>query len=339
MLQKSERPGPLAAAGPSGSQIPRQETRLDSKPNPPNVSSVFDVADVASLDELGGGAVTTNTNAVHSFDYDIADKLKAHAERIRARIRKSTEDIIEIGRDLLAAQQHLLQRGQFDSWVEHEVGIMRRTAYAYMSAAKLYEKSATVALLPPATVYRLTARSVPSTVVEIVTTKAAAGEIVPDAAVKEMISEARSVAAGEQREATRREAQAKVCKRARQKRAQRDAGALKWKEEEAEREKADRRAIEELIAKIGIDAARAVHAALFESDRSVQMRIAFEAALAITMPEEPSPGDDPWRILDFLDRRKANGDPEAIRRALCRDGNGKASGPLAAALDLLGGAS
>jgi hypothetical protein len=28
-------------------------------------------------------------------------------------------------------------------------------------------------------------------------------------------------------------------------------------------------------------------------------------------------------------------DPEAIRRALCRDGHGRAAGPLAAALDLL----
>ena len=30
-------------------------------------------------------------------------------------------------------------------------------------------------------------------------------------------------------------------------------------------------------------------------------------------------------------------DPEAIRRALCRDGQGRATGPLAAALDLLAG--
>ena len=54
------------------------------------------------------------------------------------------------------------------AWIEREVGILRRTAQAYMSAAKLAEKSATVALLLPATVYRLAAPSVPAAVVEIV---------------------------------------------------------------------------------------------------------------------------------------------------------------------------
>ena len=32
-------------------------------------------------------------------------------------------------------------------------------------------------------------------------------------------------------------------------------------------------------------------------------------------------------------------DPEAIRRALCRDGNGRALGPIAAALDIIAGQS
>jgi hypothetical protein len=141
-----------------------------------------------------------------SFDYDtvgldIATKLKAHAESIRARIRKSTEDIIEIGRDLLAAKEHV-KRGQFDSWVEHQVGIPRRTAYAYIRVARLYEKSATVALLPLATVHRLAAPSAPPTVVDIVITKAAAGEIVPDAVVREMINEAKSLAAKERGESS-----------------------------------------------------------------------------------------------------------------------------------------
>jgi hypothetical protein len=130
------------------------------------------------------------------FDYgdvlpELATRLRAQAERIRGRIRKSTEEIIDIGRDLLAVKDEL-ERGAFICWVETEVGINRRTAQAYISAAKLYEKSATVALFPPATVYRLASKSAPAEVVETVIAKADAGEIVPEVVVQGMLSEAQA---------------------------------------------------------------------------------------------------------------------------------------------------
>jgi hypothetical protein len=132
--------------------------------------------------------------SVDRFDYgnvlpELATRLRAQAERIRGRIRKSTEEIIDIGRDLLAVKDEL-ERGAFICWVETEVGINRRTAQAYISAVKLYEKSATVALFPPATVYRLAAKSAPAEVVETVIAKADAGEIVPDVVVQGMLSDA-----------------------------------------------------------------------------------------------------------------------------------------------------
>jgi hypothetical protein len=133
---------------------------------------------------------------VDCFDYgevtqELATRLRAQAERIRGRIRKSTAEIIDIGRDLLAVKDEL-EHGAFICWVETEVGINRRTAQAYISAAKLYEKSATVALFPPATVYRLAAKSAPAEVVETVIAKADAGEIVPDVVVQGMLSEAQA---------------------------------------------------------------------------------------------------------------------------------------------------
>jgi vacuolar-type H+-ATPase subunit I/STV1 len=74
--------------------------------------------------------------------------------------------------------------------VEAEIGIADRTAQAYMSAARLEEaKGATVALLPPATVYRLAAKSTPAEVVDVVVARAKSGDKVSDRAVRDMLEE------------------------------------------------------------------------------------------------------------------------------------------------------
>lgn len=125
------------------------------------------------------------------LDADIAYNLRRQARRIRKRIGKATQDLIDIGRDLLAAKQ-LLEHGEFIKWVEAEVGIARRTAQAYMAIAKLAEdKGAAIALLPPTTVHRLAAKSAPPEVVSEVLAKAQSGDVLPDRMVSEMISEAR----------------------------------------------------------------------------------------------------------------------------------------------------
>jgi hypothetical protein len=127
------------------------------------------------------------------FDSETASNLRAQANRIRKRIGKATQDLIDIGRDLLAAKKHLLDHGEFIKWVEFEVGIVRRTAQAYMAIAKLAdEKGAAIALLPPTTAHRLAAKSTPSEVVSEVVAKAQSGAVVPDRRVSEMISEAKS---------------------------------------------------------------------------------------------------------------------------------------------------
>jgi Protein of unknown function (DUF3102) len=128
-----------------------------------------------------------------AFDAETASNLRAQANRIRKRIGKATQDLIDIGRDLLAAKKHLLDHGEFITWVESEVGIVRRTAQAYMAVAKLAdEKGAAIALLPPTTAHRLAAKSTPSEVVSEVVAKAQSGDVVPDRRVSEMISEAKS---------------------------------------------------------------------------------------------------------------------------------------------------
>jgi hypothetical protein len=68
-----------------------------------------------------------------AFDYsavrsELAKKLRGQAARIKERMKATTSAIIEIGRDLRAVQQHLLEHGQFTPWVEAESGFTARTA-------------------------------------------------------------------------------------------------------------------------------------------------------------------------------------------------------------------
>ncbi len=128
-----------------------------------------------------------------AMDAELAANLRKQAARIKKRIGKATQDLIDIGRDLLAAKKQLVDHGEFIGWVEIEVGISRRTAQAYMAVARLAEaKGAAIALLPPTTVHRLAARSAPPEVVSEVIAKAESGDVLPDRTVSEMILEARS---------------------------------------------------------------------------------------------------------------------------------------------------
>jgi Protein of unknown function (DUF3102) len=146
--------------------------------------------------------VTPSTFDYSAIDADLAANLRRQATRIRTRIGKATQDLIDIGRDLLAAKKHLIDHGDFVKWVETEVGIARRTAQAYMAIAKLADdKGAVIALLPPTTVHRLASKSAPPEVVSKVVAKAQSGDVLPDRMVSAMILEAkvkRKVTAGRQ---------------------------------------------------------------------------------------------------------------------------------------------
>src|SRR3981081_1957699 len=74
--------------------------------------------------------------AASPFDYSgispaLVPNLQAQAKLIKNMIAKTTESIIEVGRNLIAVKQQL-DHGQFMDWVEIEVGIVKRTAQSYM---------------------------------------------------------------------------------------------------------------------------------------------------------------------------------------------------------------
>jgi len=133
---------------------------------------------------------------VVGFNYDLlemklADKVRSAADRIRERVKKTVEDIIEVGNDLLAVKE-ALPHGQFLPWLKAEFGWSERSAQNFMGVAEQF-KSAKIADLPiqPSAAYLLAAPSVPDEAREKAVEKAEAGEEITFAAAREIVAEAR----------------------------------------------------------------------------------------------------------------------------------------------------
>src|SRR5947209_19036892 len=78
-------------------------------------------------------------SAVQGFDYGrldapVAEKARAAAEHIRDRVKKTLQDIIEIGDELLAVKE-ALPHGRFLPWLRAEFGWGHRLAENFISVA------------------------------------------------------------------------------------------------------------------------------------------------------------------------------------------------------------
>jgi hypothetical protein len=135
--------------------------------------------------ELPGAVVKFAPSA---FDYgDISAEAVAKLRGIAATIKRTAADtIIVIGNHLNDAKDHLVDHGSFIAWVEQEVGMNKRTAQDYMSAARFVQgKNATVALLPPKALYALAAKSTPpEAVAEVLTYVDRQGAVSTDTVLK-----------------------------------------------------------------------------------------------------------------------------------------------------------
>ena len=79
------------------------------------------------------------------------------------------------GLALLDAKQQL-DHGQFHGWVLSQCGFSIRTAERYMRAAEFLEdKYDTVSHLQPSTIYRLSAKNMPASVIEQVLAQRTSG--------------------------------------------------------------------------------------------------------------------------------------------------------------------
>jgi hypothetical protein len=113
------------------------------------------------------------------FDYDalpsdMANALRERRANIRRAVKKTTEAIIAIGHDLIAAKK-VLGHGRFGDWVEMECGFSIRTAQNYIAISRLSTKYAFVAHLALGTVLRLTRRRVPREFLDSILSSLGAG--------------------------------------------------------------------------------------------------------------------------------------------------------------------
>src|SRR5271168_1487011 len=113
-----------------------------------------------------GGGNEQDRRVVRRFDYgsvssEHARTLKRARGDIHLQMSTAAKAIVEIGRQLLIVKA-LLDRGQFVQWVETECVFSLRSAENYLRVARFVdEKNATVANLPPATLYLISARNAP----------------------------------------------------------------------------------------------------------------------------------------------------------------------------------
>ena len=125
------------------------------------------------------------------FDYEvlpveIAMKSRAAAERIKLRLKRTVEDIIEIGRELTAIKAEL-PHGQFLPWIAAEFEMERQTASNFMSVYEKFGdgKFPIIGNFKPTILYALSAPSTPESVIDRAIEQAEAGDKVTVADVKQ----------------------------------------------------------------------------------------------------------------------------------------------------------
>mgnify|MGYP002777006973 CR=1 FL=1 len=132
-------------------------------------------------------------NLIISFDYESLDDeqrliIQQRTGEIRDRLRRSAQDIWEIGQKLADVRSRL-KHGQFDIWLKAEFGWSRRTAYNFISVYETFGERATLAQVDIATsaLYLLAAPSTSQKVRDEFIEKAKIGETVTHKELREII--------------------------------------------------------------------------------------------------------------------------------------------------------
>lgn len=116
-------------------------------------------------------------------------EVKAATERIKLRMKRTAEDIIEIGKDLIAVKAQL-PHGQFLPWIAAEFEMSQATANNFIQVAKRFgDKLSKIDNFNSTILYQLAAPSTPDEVVEKAVEKAEQGEPLTLKEIKELKSQ------------------------------------------------------------------------------------------------------------------------------------------------------
>jgi DNA-binding transcriptional regulator YdaS (Cro superfamily) len=142
----------------------------------------------------------TDSSIGHSctFDYaalkrGTAERVRASAERVREKVKKTLEDVIDVGTEL-AKVKGLLGHGLFGRWLQAEFGWPVRRAENFLSVAEhfgpKYEIIANLAIQPTAASL-LASPSVPEAARRAAIERAESGQRVTTAVAREIVADVR----------------------------------------------------------------------------------------------------------------------------------------------------
>jgi hypothetical protein len=125
-----------------------------------------------------------------TLDSEQRDLLMQRTKEIRQRLKRSAQDIWEIGQKLVDVRSQL-KHGQFELWLKAEFGWSRRTAYNFINVYEAFNKSANFAQIDIATsaLYLLAAPSTPQFVREDFLQRAKEGEKLTHKELSQFIKE------------------------------------------------------------------------------------------------------------------------------------------------------
>ena len=156
-----------------------QSNQGDQEPQVPKLHREQDVLveAIITVDKLG-----QQKDAAIYFDYQVLSSAQRHSVQektgeIRERLRRSAQDIWEIGQRLVEVRTQL-NHGQFESWLKSEFGWSRRTAYNFISVYETFRESASFAKIDISTsaLYLLASPSTPQAIREEFIERAERGE-------------------------------------------------------------------------------------------------------------------------------------------------------------------
>lgn len=133
--------------------------------------------------------------AITSFNYEVLDfeqriVVQQRTGEIRDRLRRSAQEIWEIGQKLVDVRSRL-KHGQFDTWLKAEFGWSRRTAYNFINVYETFGKRANLAQVDIATsaLYLLAAPSTSKEVRDEFLQRAKEGESVTHKDLRQVMNQ------------------------------------------------------------------------------------------------------------------------------------------------------
>jgi hypothetical protein len=139
-----------------------------------------------------------NEVIIVGFNYDVlepqvAEQAQSAALRIREKVKRTLEDAIEVGKDLLDIKT-ALPHGAFGKWLKAEFGWGERMAQNFMSVAERFGPKCEIIAdlrIAPTAAYLLAAPSAPDEARQAAIERAEAGEPISAKVAKKILAETR----------------------------------------------------------------------------------------------------------------------------------------------------